>query len=183
MSDVLILIAPSGFREEEYAEPKTVLESRGARVVTASLAAGPCRGNAGTRVMADVALRDAAPRDWDAVVLVGGPGASVYYDHLDAHQLARRTLQAQGVVAAICVAPTILARAGLLRGVSATAFASQADALRRFGAVWSSGPVCVSGRIVTASGPEVARAFANEIGDLLRLPKERTASRWPTAAH
>ena len=41
MERVVMVIAPAVFRDEEYAEPKTVLESRGADVVTASTRPGP----------------------------------------------------------------------------------------------------------------------------------------------
>lgn len=170
MARVLMVIAPAVFRDEEYAHPKAVLEARGAEVVTASRSAGACQGKLGMAAEATVALADADAVDYDAVIFVGGGGAETYFDDPVAHALARATLDAGRVLGAICIAPSILARAGLLRGVRATAFPSQRDDLIAHGAHWSDGPVEVAGPIVTANGPDAAREFGYQIGDLLGLP-------------
>ena len=170
MARVLMVIAPSVFRDEEYAHPKAVLEARGAEVITASRSVGICHGKLGMTAEATVALADAEASDYDAVVFVGGGGAETYFDDPAAHRLARATLEAGRVLGAICIAPSILARAGLLHGVRATAFASQKDDLIAHGAVWTGAPVEVSGAIVTANGPEAARDFGMEIADTLGLP-------------
>jgi len=167
--DVVFVIAPQTFRDEEYLEPKRVLESRGARTSTASVTPGECIGKLGTHAYADISVTEAGNRDWDAVVFVGGAGASVYFDDPAAHALARRAAAGPGVLAAICIAPSTLAHAGLLGGVRATAFPSQVDDLRAHGATWTGEPVTVDGRIVTANGPEAASAFGEAIGDLLGL--------------
>lgn len=170
MPQVLMVIAPEVFRDEEYAEPKSVLETWGATVTTASLEAGVCKGKLGMIAEATLALADAEPADYDAVVFVGGGGAQVFFDDPDAHALARGAFENKRVVAAICIAPSILARAGLLDGVRATAFPSQRDDLIAHGALWSNGPVEVDGSIITANGPDAARAFGLAIAASLGLP-------------
>lgn len=172
MPEIVMVIAPRVFRDEEYAEPKRVLESRGASVQTASVTPGECIGKLGMRVQAGLAVSEAALRDWDGVIFVGGAGAAVYFDDESAHALAMRAAAGPGVLAAICIAPSILARAGLLDGVRATAFASQHDDLIAHGAIWTGEPVTVDGRIVTGNGPEAATAFGEEIGDLLGLARD-----------
>lgn len=167
MPEVVMVIAPSVFRDEEYAEPKRVLESRGVSVTTASVAAGECIGKLGMRATADAALHDISSMPWDAAIFVGGGGAVVFFDDPDAHRLARDTASHGGVVAAICIAPSTLAHAGLLDGVRATAFPSQRDDLRSYGAVWTGEPVTVDGRIVTANGPEAATEFGESVAELL----------------
>jgi protease I len=169
MSDVVMIIAPKMFRDEEYAEPKRVLEARGARVVTASLARGKCIGKLGMIAEAEVSLSEAADRQWDAVVFIGGGGSEVFFDEPIAHGLARETLDRGAVVGAICIAPSTLAHADLLHGVKATAFPSQRSDLIHHGARWDAGPVVVDGRIVTANGPDAAQRFGHEIADLLGL--------------
>lgn len=165
-----MVIAPEVFRDEEYEHPKQVLEARGASVVTASRAAGTCHGKLGLTAEATLGIAEAKATDYDAVLFVGGGGAEVFFDDPVAHDLARKTLAAGKVVGAICIAPSILARAGLLAGVRATAFPSQQDDLAAHGAVWTGAPVEVSGPIVTASGPEAARGFGLAVGDMLGLP-------------
>ncbi|MBN1192091.1 MAG: DJ-1/PfpI family protein [Coriobacteriia bacterium] len=170
MVNVLMVIAPAVFRDEEYEHPKQVLEGRGATITTASRAPGECRGKLGMTAEATIGIADAAASDYDAVVFIGGGGAEVFFDDPDAHRLAQEAVAGGGVVGAICIAPSILARAGLLRDVRATAFQSQREDLISHGAVWTGAPVEVSGPIVTANGPDAARAFGWAIGDVLGLP-------------
>lgn len=167
MSRVLMIIAPETFRDEEYADPKRVLESRGHEVVTASTRPGPCTGKLGLVAVADMALQDAIDQPWDAVVFVGGGGATVFFDDPVAHRLATQALSRGAVLAAICIAPSTLAHAGLLTGVRATAFSSQREDLITHGAVWTGDDVTVDGRIVTGNGPSAAVEFGTAVADLL----------------
>lgn len=169
MKSALLVIAPEIFRDEEYAEPKAVLEARGAAVSTASTQPGTCVGKLGMTAEAELSVADAATRVYDAVVFIGGAGARVFFDDADAHRLARDTHDRGGLIAAICIAPSTLAHAGLLGGVRATAFDSQRDDLIAHGAVWTGEPVTVDGRIVTANGPEAATEFGHTLADVLGL--------------
>ena len=169
MPDVVMIIAQNIFRDEEYAEPLRVLTDRGAHVVTASTHIGECIGKLGMKAYAEATLTEASQQEWDAAVFIGGGGASVFFDDPDAHRLARETAARGAVVAAICIAPSTLARAGLLEGVVATAFPSQREDLIAHGAVWTDAPAVTDGRIVTANGPEAAAEFGNRIADLLGL--------------
>jgi len=163
MKTAVMVIAPSVFRDEEYIEPKRVLESRGVAVTTASAAPGECIGKLGYRATATLSIADATHADWDAVIFVGGAGAREFFDDKSAHRLAAKQLAADGVLAAICVAPSILARAGVLRGVRSTAFPSQEGDLEAHGALWTGEPVTIDGRIVTADGPESATEFGEAV--------------------
>ncbi len=169
MARVCMVIAPEVFRDEEYSVPKEVLEDRGADVTTVSRRAGMCHGKLGMTAEATVALADVDATDFDAVVFVGGGGAEVFFDDPAAHALARAAAARELVLGAICIAPSILARAGLLWTVHATAFPTQRDDLHAHGAVWSEGPVEIDGRIVTANGPDAARDFGLAIARLLEL--------------
>lgn len=167
MANAVMIIAPTVFRDEEYAEPKTVLEAHGVTVVTASTVPGACTGRFGLQAEASLALTHAAEMDWDAVIFVGGGGARVFFDDPLAHSLARSQLDRGGVLAAICIAPQTLAHAGLLEGVRATAFPDSEDDLRSHGAIWTGEPVTVDGLIITGSGPEAAVQFGEAIAQAL----------------
>jgi len=169
MKKVLMVIAPETFRDEEYAHPKEVLESRGARVVTASTRPGTCVGKLGMTAEAEISVAEADALDYDAVVFVGGTGSKVFFDDPYAQALARAARVNKRVLAAICVAPSILARAGLLRGWPATAFESQKEDLEAHGAIWTGEPLTVQGHVITANGPEAARDFGVAIADALGI--------------
>ena len=163
MKTALMVIAPSHFRDEEYAAPKQILEDHAVSVSTASIDPGECIGKLGMHAIATISVADAARIPFDAVVFVGGAGAAVFFDNPKAHALARQQADAGRVLAAICVAPSILAHAHLLDGVRATAFPSREDDLRAFGAIWTGAPVTRDGQIITANGPDSAREFGAAI--------------------
>jgi protease I len=167
MKSALLVIAQNTFRDEEYSEPKRVLESAGVEVTTASVMAGEAVGKLGLRVLAQTSVHDSLGGDWDAVAFIGGAGAAVFFDDPEAHELARATLERGAVLGAICIAPSTIAHAGLLEGIAATSFPSQEADLRAHGALWTGDPVTVEGRIVTANGPESAREFGHRIVELL----------------
>lgn len=177
MPEVLMVIAPEMFRDEEYAEPLAVLEARGARVTTASKSVGTCTGKLGMTAEASVTLADALSKRWAAVVFVGGAGSSVFFDDPDAHRLAQAARISGAVLSAICIAPSILARAGVLEHRRATSFPSQEDDLRAHGAFFTGNRVDADDRIVTANGPESATAFGTAIADAMKLPTQDSAEK------
>ncbi|MDR3686763.1 MAG: DJ-1/PfpI family protein [Coriobacteriia bacterium] len=169
MPDVVMVVAPTVFRDEEYAEPKAILEARGSTVTTASVSSGECVGRFGLKAVATISVAEAATRPWDAVIFVGGGGAEVFFDDDAAHALARAQSQSGDVLAAICIAPSTLAHAGLLGGVRATAFPSREADLRARGAIWTGEPVTIDGRIITGNGPEAATAFGEAVAQALGI--------------
>ena len=72
-------------------------------------------------------------------------------------------MQSAKVVAAICLAPVVLARAGILKGKKATYFNSPVSfrEMKAGGAVLVDKAVVTDGRIVTANGPAAAAEFAD----------------------
>lgn len=163
MARVLMVVAQKGFRDEELFETKAALERAHHACVIASRAAGSCVGSRGGETKASRAIDEVDPKDFDAVVFVGGPGAKVFFDDPAAIALARDTHAAKKLVAAICVAPTILANAAVLRGRKATAFSSEIDAIQEGGATYEGPGVVVDGDVVTASGPDQAAAFGKAL--------------------
>ena len=165
MKRVLIVAAQRNFRDEELFEPLHLFSESGYQVTTASTATGPIRGSEGGWARADILVAQARARDYDAVVFVGGGGALDLHADKAAHRLAREAYEADRVVAAICVAPVILARAGLLRDRPATCFPTEAEKLKALGAEYTDDLVVVSGRIVTGNGPAAAAEFARAVID------------------
>jgi protease I len=167
MREVLMVIAPSCFRDEEYEVPKALFEARGVQVTTASTEAGPATGRYGTQALAQVSLCNADLSRFAALVFVGGTGAEVFFDDPDAHGAARKAVDLGQTVGAICVAPSILARAGLLNGRRVTAYPDTRADLEAHGAIWTGRTVEIDGPIVTANGPGAAQEFGEAIATLI----------------
>jgi protease I len=167
---VLMIIACSQFRDEELATPKEVFEKEGFKVTVASDKTEGCKGMLGAEAKVDGLLGDMSARDFDAVVFVGGSGAKVFFDDADAHRVAKEADEAGKLLAAICIAPSILARAGVLKGKKATVWKGEeyVGILKDGGSVYEGESVVVDGRIVTANGPDAAQAFGEKIAELLK---------------
>jgi protease I len=166
---VLMVIAPENFRDEEYAEPRRILEGKGCRVTVASTHTRPARGMLGLTVTPDTTLDRVKAEDFDAVLFVGGYGAEAYYRDARAHGLASRTVESGKPLGAICVAPTILANAGVLKGRSATVWPDQSKAIVSGGGRYTAKPVERDGNIITADGPKSAARFGEEVARALGL--------------
>ncbi len=162
---VLMVIAFENFRDEEYKYPRQALEGAGAKIVVASTRVGRAKGMLGMRATVNALLSKVRAQDFDAVVFVGGVGASKLWNNPYALKLAKEAAKKGKVVAAICIAPVILANAGVLRGKKATVWPSRQTIgiLKAKGATYVKRPVVVDGKVITAEGPHAARAFAQAI--------------------
>ena len=103
----------------------------------------------------------------DRIIFIGGSGARQYFNSPAALNIARQAAAKQKILAAICIAPTILANAGLLEGRRATCFASERPRLQNAGAQYTGAAVERDGLIITGSGPVAANLFGITIADIL----------------
>jgi len=167
----VFVIPQDNFRDEELFETKRVLESNGVKCFIASKTKGICVGMLGGKITSDLTL-DEVGKDFEGIIFVGGGGAVEYFNDAKALGLARKYFDMGCVVAAICIAPSILANAGILRGVRVSAFSSEKKNLKSKAAVISDKSVEVHGLIVTASGPAHAKEFGEKISELLFRAKK-----------
>jgi protease I len=169
---VAMIIAMRDFRDEEYFIPKEIFEKAGIEVVTVSTEVGIAIGAGGGDTEVNLALEELNVGDFDAIVFVGGPGAYKYIESDLAHQIAKEAISQNKILAAICIAPAILAKAGVLEGKKATVWSSILDKspikmLEENGAVYQDRPVVKDGNIITANGPQAAEEFAKTIIEAL----------------
>lgn len=162
---VLMVVAPTNFKDEEYFLTKETLEKHGIKVETASLTSEVFSVK-GEKLSSVLLLKDATS-DYDAIVFVGGPGAEVYFKDKTAHSLAKKAFTEGKVVAAICISPSILANAGLLKGKQATCFPSENSSLRSKGVILRVEGVVRDGKIITAKDPSFSKKFGEAIAETL----------------
>ena len=165
----VMIIAFQGFRDEEYAEPKAVLENAGIQVTTASTQLGTAKGKLGMSAKVDITLDQVKIKDYDAILFIGGPGCYDFHDDPLAQGIAKEAIKQGKVLGAICAAVAILAKAGLLKGVKSTSFSGVSDILKSNGALYSPSGLEVAGKIITADGPAHARQFGEEIAKALKF--------------
>ncbi|MCX6992353.1 MAG: DJ-1/PfpI family protein [Kiritimatiellaeota bacterium] len=164
---VLIVIAATDFRDEEYFEPYSRLRQCGATVTVASSGKGQAVSVFGKTVATDRQIAECKAEDYDAIVFIGGPGAAEFFTNATAHALARAAAEQGKVLAAICIAPVTLANAGVLKGKKATVFPSLQSQLAAQGALVVNQDIVQDGKLLTASGPKAAREFASALVKML----------------
>lgn len=169
---VLFIIASRDFRDEEYFIPRDILEENGFQITVASDRRGVAIGVHGNDVSIDLEGKDIDISKFVAVIFVGGAGAIKYLDNNIFYQVARDTLTKDIFLAAICIAPLILANAGILNGKKATIWSSAEEKkpikiLKEKGAIYKEEGVVCDGNIITASGPDQATLFAQKILEVL----------------
>lgn len=166
----ILLIAAQDFNDTELNTLMQVLgQEAGAQMFIASNTHEQFTGMDGTPAMPDMMLGAVEVQYYEAVVFVGGTGASVFFDNAQAHAIATNADNADKKVCAICIAPVTLANAGVLNGKQATVFdTTYVSILEDAGAIYTGQSVTVDGNIITANGPaaadEFARTIAREIG-------------------
>lgn len=163
----VFIIPAENFRDEELFDTRRFLDMTGTLTLVASTRIGTIRGMLGNTVEASLGLTDLRVDDYDAIVFVGGQGAASYFNSPVALNIAREAAAKRKVLAAISAAPTILANAGVLRGVRVTSFISERVTLERAGARYTGTPVERDGLIITAASPIAANGFARAIADAL----------------
>ena len=162
------LYIAEGFEEVELVTVADVLRRAGIEVRLVALDARlEVAGAHGVVIRADCSFAEATDLA-DAIVLPGGgPGTQRLLSCSALHARLRAHLQAGCRVAAICAAPMVLAKAGVLQGRRACCYPGCEEALRQGAAEVSQEPVVTDGLLITSRGPATAASFALELVRLL----------------
>lgn len=168
MKKIVFVTAPENFRDEEYIEPKNIFEQAGISVTTASTIVGTLYGKIKIKTESQMLVKDIKVEDFDGIFFVGGMGSSVYFEDTSVHKLVWDFYNANKIVSAICIAPTILANSGVLKGKKATVFPDGEPALINGGAIYTANDVEIDGNIITGNGPQSATEFAKQFLTLLK---------------
>jgi len=164
---IAMIVAKNNFRDEEYLHPKEIFVKSNFEVETFSSSTGTAKGMLGATIKIDRKIDELKVDNFDAIIFVGGTGSTEYWDSELAHKIVNEAVKQNKILAAICIAPVTLAKAGVLKGKKATVFSSEIEQLKSYGANYTEKDVEVDGKIVTASGPHAAKEFGEKIKELL----------------
>jgi len=159
---VAMIIGFKAFRDEEYSVPKELFQKNRFRVTTVSSSLGTAKGKTGLLADIDLTLDQLQVKDYDAILFVGGSGCEEYFDSADAHWVATEAIRLKKVLGAICAAPEILARAGVLKGKRATMYYDN-NSLSKAGATFVDKSVESDGRIITGRDADASHAWAEAV--------------------
>lgn len=164
---MIYMLLADGFEEIEALTPLDLLRRAGKEILTVSITnERAVTGAHGITVLADLTKDELTHVCDEMLILPGGmPGTK----NLDASPLTDRlieeVLENGGRLAAICAAPMILGKRGLLNGKRATCYPGFEEELS--GATVISTYAVTDGNITTATGAGAAIPFADELVTLL----------------
>lgn len=167
---ITVLLA-DGFEEIEALTPVDMLRRAGKKVVTVGITGKTVTGAHDIAVIADCEPKDLPHDKIECLILPGGmPGTKNLDASPETDALINRTLSDGGRLAAICAAPSVLGKRGLLRGKKATCYPS----FERFleGATTSTEKVVTDENVTTSRGAGTAMDFALELVSLLVSPEK-----------
>ena len=167
---IIMVVSPIDYADMELSVPKQQFESEGYTVIVASTIKGSVAGMLGGSATAEMTLDEINPATCDAIVVIGGPGTPEYlWNNAILISKLQETNALGKPVAAICLAPPILAQADLLNGLKAAMFESSdaLDELSKGNVIFTGEAVTTDGLIVTANGPDAAEAFAFAVLSIL----------------
>ncbi|MEG1505129.1 MAG: DJ-1/PfpI family protein [Lachnospiraceae bacterium] len=158
-NEVCVFLA-DGFEEIEGLTVVDLLRRANISVVTVSVTGQrSVHGAHKIDVMADMLFEHMDYKDTTMLVLPGGmPGTIHLEEHKGLEHLLNQFYREEKYIGAICAAPSILGKRGMLKGKRATAYPSKEKEL--YGAEILHTPVVIDGSIVTSRGMGTAIAFS-----------------------
>jgi 4-methyl-5(b-hydroxyethyl)-thiazole monophosphate biosynthesis len=173
MARVLVPLA-QGCEELEAVTITDLLTRAGIEVVTAGLDNRPVKASRGITLIPDTTLDAVMDEDFDMMVLPGGlPGADHLNEDSRIHALLKRLSEEKRYTAAICAAPRVLVKAGLLNGRRATSYPGALAGLDLARVDLLQEAVVRDEHVVTSRGPGTAMDFTLELIELLSGKEKR----------
>ena len=168
---MVYILLGKGFEEAEALVTADVLRRANLPVTLTGIGGDTVTGSHAITVQADAAVEQVSLEPGDMVVLPGGMGGVASIEGSEPAMALIRQAASSGDywLAAICAAPTLLARAGLLpKGAHAVCYPGIEGALTEAGAIPEMDcPAVIDGRLVTGRGPGAAFDFGLAIVEAL----------------
>ncbi len=170
MAVKILIPMATGCEELEAVTLINLFRRAGFQVITAGLEdeRKPVKCARGTIIVPETTLDNALTDSYDLVVLPGGqPGTNNLMDDQRIISLVQKMQQQDRYIAAICAAPMVLGKAGVLEGKSATSYPGCLDSMGLPGVDFVEDAVVTDGKIVTSRGPGTAMDFALKLIDII----------------
>lgn len=158
------LIVTDGFEEAEAVATFAILRRAGLTVDIFSLTEGNAMGRFGLVCTALKPFSQLNGANYDALVLPGGPQYAALEKSAGVQALLKEFIIANKVVAAICASPTILGRAGYLKGKTYTCFTAMNE---DFGGHFTGAYTATDGNIITGQSAAASIDFGFAIAEKL----------------
>ena len=159
---MIYMFLADGFEEVETLAPLDILRRANADILTVGVTGEYIKGAHDIIVKADISLSDVDCEKIDALILPGGLGGTNNMDNSpEVKKLVQYAADNKKLVCAICAAPSILGKMGLLDGKEATCYPGFEDSFK--GGRYIKKPVVKCENFITSDGMGSAYKFGFEI--------------------
>jgi protease I len=163
MARIAFLLGPQ-FEDSEMQKPYVAMREAGHETAVIGLKAGErLEGKKGEAYYeTELAIKDADPNRFDAVVIPGGSSPEQLRMDADIQSFVRQMDEQGKVIAAICHGPQILASADLLKGRTLTSYPPLKDDMVNAGGAFRDEEVVIDDNLITSRTPKDEPAFIRE---------------------
>ena len=161
----LFIPLAEGFEDIEALTVVDILRRAGISIDTVGVPGSVITSKSGVRVMVDKRIVEIKAEDYDGIVLPGGGMGVETLGRTNYLLDIIKNLDARGkLIAAICAAPSILAKNGILEGKKASIYPGMEKELPKP----RDERVVVDGSIITSQGPGTTIEFALKLVSILK---------------
>ncbi len=161
MKKAVVFLA-DGFEDIEALAPVDILRRGGVDVTIAGVTGMQVTSSHNVKVMADKDIKDINADDYDAFICPGGmPGATNLRDSI-VTDIIKDAYSKGKIVSAICAAPMVLDKAGVLADKNFTMYPGMEN-YAPSGSYKNDKFVVKDGRVITGAGPAAAFEYAFEL--------------------
>jgi len=161
----LFIPVAEGFEDIEVFTVVDVMRRAGISIDTVGVSGSVVTSSNGVRIMVDKKMLEIKAEDYDGIIIpCGGKAVDILKRTNSLLEIIKRLDSKQKLIAAICAAPTILAKLGVLEERKATVY----PGLERELPKPRDDKVVVDKNIITSQGPGTAIEFALKIVEVLK---------------
>lgn len=171
MAKRILVILSNGFEETEYVGTRDALIRSGIDVESVSLEEGlEIRSNHKLIIKADKMFENINTKDYDALFVPGGPGTNKLDLNEKFDLILKDFVETNRVISAICAAPSLLAKRGLLVDIDAVVYPDDeliSELIKGRANYKSNLNYVGSGRFFTGKNMQVSVEFGYELAKFL----------------
>ncbi|WP_068268589.1 DJ-1 family glyoxalase III [Caviibacter abscessus] len=165
----LVMLLVEGFEIVEAAAPVDMLRRAGSDIDLVSVFDEELVESAQKiKISVDKKLSEVNLEDYDLMILPGGAGTHKYYESEKVINAIKYFYEKNKYMAAICAAPSVLAKYNVLNGKNAISFPSYEKVLEENGANVVDTKVVIDGKIITARSAAAAIEFGLELVEITK---------------
>ena len=163
---MVYILLTDGFEDIEALEVLDILRRCDVDVKTVGVFDGYVTSSHNVTVKADIGIMDVDRGNMQMLILPGGPGHTLYEKSPEVMELIAYCDEQKITIGAICAAPSVLGKMGLLNGKKFTCYPGFEDFC--VGGIFTDKKAIKDGLIITGKGPGAASEFGFMLAEALK---------------